>query len=239
MQDAHRDFEQALALEPSSVEAKIGLATVLTARVLEGWSNSPSQDQAQVEQLLAEVFTRVTNHSMAHQAMAMLRRSQNRLTEARVEADRAVALDRNNSGALYELGLGYMYLGQPSAGIPHMMKAARLSPRDPLVSDFCYGLGRCHLLLGHFDQAVELFYRVRAVRPQHGDIHIWLAAALGSAGDLDEARAALNEAIRLKPEVDSLARWRACQPSIGVPQYWELCEKTLNAGLRRAGFPEE
>ena len=239
LRDAQREFERALALEPSSVEVRIGLATALAAISLEGWSNALSQDQAQVERLLAEVFARVTNHSMAHLAMAMLRRSQNRLTEARIEAERAIALDRNNSDALYELGLAYMYLGQPSAGIPHMTKAIGLSSRDPLVSDMCYGLGRCHLLLGHFDQAIELFYRVRAVRPQYWDIHMWLVAALGCNADLDGSRGELTEAIELKPEVDSLARWRACQPSIGVPQYWALCEKTLNAGLRRAGFPEE
>jgi adenylate cyclase len=239
LQDAQQDFERALELDPSSVEARIGLATVLVAFVLEGASNSLSQDQARVERLLAEVFARVTKHSIAHQAMAMLRRSQNRLAEARIEAERAVALDRNNSGALYELGLAHMYLGQPGAAIPHMKKAIGLSPRDPLVSDMYYGLARCQLLLGHFDQAIELFYRVRAVRPQYWDIHMWLAAALACNGDLDGARAELNEAIGLKPEVDSLARWRACQPSIGVPQYWALCEKTLNAGLRRAGFPEE
>ena len=239
LQDAQRDFARALELEPSSVEAKIGLATVLAASLLEGWSNSPSQDEARVEQLLAEVFMRVTNHSMAHHAMAMLRRGQNRLTEARIEAERAVALDRSNSGALYELGLSYMYLGQPSAGIPHMTKAIGLSPRDPLVSDMSFGLGRCHLLLGRFDQAMQLFYRVRAIRPQYWDIHIWLAAALGCNGDLDGARTELNEAIGLKPQVNSLARWRAYQPSVGVPQYWALCEKTLNVCLRRAGFPEE
>jgi TolB-like protein len=239
LRDAKQEFERALELEPSSVEARIGLATVLAASLLEGWSNSLSQDQARVGQLLAEVFARVTNHSIAHQAMAMLRRSQNRLTEARIEAERAVALDRNNSGALYELGLAYMYLGQPSAGIPAMKKAIGLSPRDPFVSDICYGLGRCHLLLGHFEQAIELFYRARAVRPQYWDIYMWLAAALGFTGDLDGARAELSEATRIKPEVDSLARWRACQPSVGVPQYWALCEEALKVGLRRAGFPEE
>ena len=87
-----------------------------------------------------------------------------------------------------------------------MTKAIGLSSRDPLVSDMCYGLGRCHLLLGHFDQAIELFYRVRAVRPQYWDIHMWLAAALGCNADLDGSRGELTEAIELKPEVDSLAR---------------------------------
>jgi Flp pilus assembly protein TadD len=89
-------------------------------------SYSVLQDQARIEQLLSEVFSRVTNQSMAHQAMAMLRRSQNRLIEARVEAQRAVTLDRVNSSALHELGLVYMYLGQPSAGITYLEKASLL-----------------------------------------------------------------------------------------------------------------
>jgi tetratricopeptide (TPR) repeat protein len=54
-----------------------------------------------------------------------------------------------------------MSLGQPEAGIAHIGKAIRLSPRDPHVSALQYGLGRCHLLLGHVDQAIELFDRVR------------------------------------------------------------------------------
>lgn len=238
LQDARRGFERALELEPSSVEARIGLATVLVASVLEGWSDSISQDQARVEQLLSEVFGRVTNHSIAHQAVAMLRRSQNRLTEARIEAERAVTLDRNNSGALYELGLTYMYLGQPSAGMPHIEKAIALSSRDPLLSHMYFALGRCHLLLGRSDRAIELFYRARAVGPQCWEIYMWLAAALGFSGDLDRARAELSHANMLKPEIDLLARWRTYQYSTGTPQYSALCEKTLNVGLRRTGIAE-
>jgi hypothetical protein len=103
----------------------------------------------------------------------------------------------------------------------------------------CYGLGRCHLLRGDIYHALELFYRVRAVKPLNWNLHIWLAAALGCSGDLDQARSELYEATRLKPDVNSLARWRAREPTIGSVQYWALCEKTLNVGLQRAGFPTE
>ena len=58
-------------------------------------------------------------------------------------------------------------------------------------------------------------------------------------GQLDEVKFALGEAVKLKPEVNSLARWRADQPYIATPPYWALRETTLNVGLRRAGFPEE
>jgi adenylate cyclase len=239
LEDARRAFERALALDPQAVEAKIGLAAVLVAAIIEGWSASLPDNQARVEELLDEVLACGTNDAMAHLAKAMLRRSQNRLTEARIEAERAVALDHNNSAALYELGLAFIYLGQPEAGSPLVEKAIRLTPRDPRMSEMQYGLGRCHLLLGRLDQAIELFDRARAPSPRFWDVRMWLAGAFALRGDLDAARTELSEAAGLKPEIVSQARWRAYQPWITIPQHWALREETLNLGLRQAGFPEE
>jgi TolB-like protein len=238
-QAAQRAFERALVLRPQSRTARIGLARVLAATTLEGWSRSPSQDQARIEELLAEVSVRGTHHAMAHYAMAMLRRSQNRVTEARIAAERAVALDHNNAAALYELGLAEMYLGRPAAAVPQIEKAIRLSPRDPLLSAMQYGLGRCHLFLGRRDEAIELFERVRGARSGFWDVHMWLAGALALNGDLDAARAMLAAARSLKPNILSLAQWRGYQPWITIPQYRALREKTLYLGLRCAGFPDE
>jgi adenylate cyclase len=239
LHEARRTFAQAQALDPQSLEARVGLATVLAATILEASSPPLPADQARIEELLSEVFARVATHSMAHYAMAMLRRGQKRLTEARIEAARAVALDHNNSGALYELGLAHMYLGELEAATPHIEKAIRLSRRDPLVSAMRYGRGRCHLFLGQLDRAIELFEQVHAERPEYWDVHMWLAGALALKGDLDGAHAVLSEARQLKPDIDSLARWREYQPWIASSQYRALREQTLCVGLRRAGFPEE
>jgi hypothetical protein len=65
-----------------------------------------------------------------------------------------------------------------------------------------------------------------------------LAAGLGLRGDIDEAKAALAESHRLKPEMNSVARCRAV-PGKENPRYLALTEKTIYAGLRRAGMPEE
>src|SRR6516164_5639671 len=235
LEQAQQAFEQALRADPQSIEAKVGIATVLAGMVLEGWSQSLSADQARIEELLTEVFAYSANHSMAHYAMAMLRRSQKRLSEARIAAERAVILDHNNSAALCELGLVHLYLGHPAVAIAHIEKAIRLSPRDPFLSAMHYGLGRCHLFLGHLDEAITLFERVRTERPAHWDIHMWLAGALALNGDLDGARIALAEARRLKPEINSLDRWREYHPWITSPQYRALRETTLYVGLRRAG----
>jgi len=48
----------------------------------------------------------------------------------------------------------------------------------------------------------------------------------------------LAESIKLKPDVDSLARFTAQSPFTN-PAYMALRAKTLYAGLRSAGFPDE
>jgi len=99
-------------------------------------------------------------------------------------------------------------------------------------------MGQAHLLMGHVEQAIEFTRKARASNPRLYFTHTLLAAALGLKGELDEARAALAEAIKLRPEFNSLARWRAYM-TWGSPEYWALRERTTHVGLRRAGMPDE
>src|SRR6516162_8084167 len=236
-QEAVAAFERALEIDPRSVDAQIGLATALGRSVADGWSNTVQQDLVRAEQLLLEALADA-NSASAHAEMGRVRRLQNRLAEAKVELETAIALDRNLVGALRQLGQVMMYFGQPEAGILYIEKALLLSPRDSDLASVYRALGLCHLLLGHVDQAVELLSWARAENPRFWYIHYRLAAALGLRGQLDEARAALAESIRLNPEVNSLSRQRTAQPW-GTPQYWSLYENTVNAGLRRVGIPDE
>jgi tetratricopeptide (TPR) repeat protein len=68
---------------------------------------------------------------MAHVAMGILRRLQNRLSESKMEFETAIALDRSNARAIFQLGQTMVWLSQPEAGIPLLKKAIRLNPHDP------------------------------------------------------------------------------------------------------------
>jgi TolB-like protein/Flp pilus assembly protein TadD len=238
-QEAERSFERALAIDPRSVDARIGIATALVNSVAGGFSGSVQQDEARAEQLLLEALDRDANRSDAHRALGLLRRFQNRLAESRIEWETVIALDRNDAGAFRNLGLTLMYLGQPEAAIPQIEKGIRLSPSDFNIAIAYWGLGLCHLLLDHVDEGIDLLRKARSANPQFYYVHFALAAAFGLKGDLDEARAALAEGIKLRPEVNSLAAWRAHRPWETNPQFTALGDKTIYAGLRRAGFPEE
>jgi adenylate cyclase len=237
-QQAQQAFEQARMADWHSVEASIGLATILVSNIADGWSSAAERDLARAEELLLEVLERDPNRSMAHYAMAMVRRSQCRLIESKMEFEASIALDRNNARAHFNFGHTLVLLGQPEAAIPHIEKALRLNPYDPNAANFYWALGMCHLLLNDPDLAIEFLTKARAGNPSAYYVHMSLAGALGLKGDINDGKAALAEALALKPEINSLTRLRE-YAWMNNPPYWALRENTVDVGLRRIGFPEE
>jgi TolB-like protein/Tfp pilus assembly protein PilF len=235
-QQARQAFEQALQIDPSSVDARIGLATVLGGRLADGWSGATQLDAARAEHLLHEALDRDANNSMAHFAIGVIRQMQDRLSEAKIEYEAAVALDPNDARAYFHLGQMLMFLADPTAAMPNFEKALRLSPRDPNIAHVYWALGTSQLLLGQVDNAIGWLQQARAANPRLWFPQLYLAGAFGLQGQMDEAKAALAQSIKLNPNINSLARMRSYNPWITNPQHWMLQESTLNIGLRRAGF---
>jgi adenylate cyclase len=239
-QEAEQAFEQALKLDPESVGARVGIANVLVNYIAFRWSKSLDQDKARAQQLLVEALERDNDNALAHIVLGTLRRYQNQVDESQIELERGLALDRNDTGGMQALGWTLIALGQPEAAIQYFQKAIRLDPHTPFLFLRYAGLGNCQLLLGHVDEAVDALQRARAANPRIYYIHLLLAAALGLRGDTDGAKAALAEFLKLKPELNSLAKLRAAFPEYnGNPRAVALGEKTIDVGLRRAGLPEE
>jgi len=238
--EAEQAFEQALKLDPESVGARVGIANVLVNYITFRWSKSLDQDKARAQQLLVEALERDNDNASAHITMGTLRRYQNQVNESQIELERGLALDRNHAGGMQALGWTLIALGRPEAAIPYFQEAIRVDPHSTSLFLFYAGLGNCQLLLGHVDEAVDALQRARAANPRIYYIHLLLAAALGLRGDTDGAKAALAEFLKLKPELNSLAKIRAAFPEYnGNPRAVALGEKTTGLGLRRAGLPEE
>jgi tetratricopeptide (TPR) repeat protein len=240
-QEARRDFEQAVEMDSRSGEARIGLASILSTKLADGWSPVLQEDMPRAEHLLVETIEKggVSNQASAHFTLGILRQMQNRLPEAQREFETAISLGPNNARIYLHLGETFLYLGQPEAGIAPLEEAIRLGRDDPNIAITYWALGTCRLLLGRVDQAIDLLQTAFAANARLWVPYFYLAGAYGLKGDLDKARSALAESIRLKPAIKSLARLRAENPWLSNPQYWALQEKTLNVGLRRAGFPDQ
>jgi adenylate cyclase len=237
--EAKHAFEQALAIDPQSYDAKLGIAGALVVNLSNGTSEDAKTAEARAEALLNELLARDSNRSQLHTTLALLRRMQNRLPQSRIEWERAIELDQNNAIAYGQLGVTLIYLGDPAAAIPLEEKRIRLNPNDPNIALAYWSMGLAHLLLGQADQAVDWLTKACAANPRVYYFYLDLAAAFALRGHLQEARAALAESLKLKPEINSMERQRARWAYSNNPAYRALAATTVDAGLRLAGMPED
>jgi TolB-like protein/class 3 adenylate cyclase/Flp pilus assembly protein TadD len=238
--EAIRMFEQALALDPRSVEAQSMLAMNLTTRVLHGTTDSPVADIERAEDLARQALATSPRSPLPHMAKGGVLRARRRYAEAIAEYETVLALHRNWVAAYHHIGQCKLYTGSIEETIPLVEQAIRLSPRDYNIADFYREIGDVHLLQSRTDQAVTWLERARSAAPAEPRIRARLAAAYGLNGETDRAAAELAEARRLSGDdrFSSLTRLRATQ-YFGVPKIRALFEATYVAGLRLAGMPEE
>ena len=94
---------------------------------------------------------------------------------------------------------------------------------------------RSHIVMSYYiecdyETTVAEAVRVIADHPDHPLAYRWLAAALGQLGRSDEARAALNKAIAIAPDVFRMYVEQRV-PWMGQAVYDHMLE-----GLRKAGW---
>jgi adenylate cyclase len=233
-------FEQALVLDPQSVEAQSRLADVLMSRVMNGLTESATADLARANGLVDQALAASPGYAYAHLAKGQVLRGQNRWEDAVFEYEAALVLNRNLVAALHRLALSKLYAGSIEEVIPLEEQAIRLSPRDPYISSRYHAVGTVHLLQSRTDDAIIWLERGRSAMPTVPFIRSWLASAYALKGETERAAAELAEARRLVGEgsFSSIADMKA-GGWWGVPKIRALFEATYFAGLRKAGMPEE
>jgi TolB-like protein/class 3 adenylate cyclase/Tfp pilus assembly protein PilF len=237
-------FEQALALDPRSVEAQSLLADSLVARAMNGLIDTAGEDLARAERLVDEVLSASPRYSLAHFVKARVLRAQNRWEEAVPQYEAALALDRNFTRALRGLAWCKLYAGSIDEVIPLEEQAIRLSPRDPSIGYSYIMIGRAHLMQSRTDEAIVSLEKGCSAAPTNPFHHGLLAAAYGLKGETARAVAELAEARRQTSgdfyssiaDVKASGRWAW---TWGSPKARALFEATYFAGLRKAGMPEE
>jgi adenylate cyclase len=235
-------FEQALTLDPQSVEAQTSLAGVLAARALGGMTDSASaaRDTARAEGLVDRALAASPRSPLLHLVKGHVLRAQKRWEEAIPEYETALALNHNLVLALNGLAWCKLYAGSVGEVIPLGEQAIRLSPRDPLIGWFYNLIGTVHLLQSRTDQAIDWLEKARSALPGMPIYRSRLAAAYALRGETERAAAELAEARRLVGDdrYSSIARLQAVG-YFGAPKIRALFEATYFAGLRKAGMPEE
>jgi adenylate cyclase len=146
------------------------------------------------------------------------------------EAQRALAMSPNLSLPYNVLGLALIFSGRPKDGIAAIQTSISLDPRDPLLAARLGGLASGLYFCRGYEAAIEAATRAIRSYPELPQPYRWLAAALGQAGRIDEAKEALEKAIAVAPaSFDMYVRNRA-------PWFRPEDHEHMLVGLRKAGW---
>jgi adenylate cyclase len=239
---AIEEYEQALALDPHSVEAQGRLAVALASRVLDEMSDAASSDIERANGLVDQALAAAPGSPLAHFAKAQLLRAQHRCDAAIPEYETVLAANRNSLAAIGNIGRCEILLGRIDDGVALEEQAIRLSPHDPFIGVWSSRIGQAKLLQSRVDEAIQWLQRAHDHNPAFAFVPAWLAAAFALKGDLPQAASELAEARNLSRDGSptSIAVERAiCARDFTAPTTQALLETTYLAGLRRAGVPEE
>jgi TolB-like protein/DNA-binding winged helix-turn-helix (wHTH) protein/Tfp pilus assembly protein PilF len=240
--EAIGEYEQALALDPRSVETQSRLATALSSRLLDGMSDTVSADFDRANQLIEQALAEAPASPLAHFAKAQWLRARHGCKAAIPEYETVLAANSNVPEALGNIGRCKIYIGLLDEGVALEEQAIRLSPHDPFLGIWYFRIGQARLLQSRADEAITWLERAHNENAAFPFLPVWLAAAYGLKGDLPRASAELAEAHKLagnKAPANIAAARATSARDFAAPGSQALLEATYLAGLRQAGVPGE
>jgi adenylate cyclase len=233
--EARGFFESALKIDNRSTRAWAGLSLTHTGDVLGRWSDAPVEQLRAAEDAAAKALASNPTSPNAHLARAAVLFAQLKLEPALDEYTKVIELGRNWAHAYGRMGILNALLGRPEETFPLVEKAIRLSPRDGNLGEWYLSIGVAKFMMGQLEQAIIWLRRSTEANPELNRAFSVLASACSLAGRHEEARAALSEFLRLRPNV-TISQLRT-SPYSNHPAFLAWLQRFYE-GLRKAGLPE-
>jgi class 3 adenylate cyclase/TolB-like protein len=237
--EGRRLYERSLALDEGSADAQAGLALTLVDALSFDLSQNRDGDLELAEAHASRALALKSNNFTAHFAAGMALSFRHRFAQAEAEFDLIIADNPSNVAAIAFRGLIKLRTDRPAEALEDLRDAVRISPRDWNLDLFYDRLATSLLMLGRDEEALGYRLRARAANPQQANHLFLLAAALKLVGRTEEARPALEEFRRLRPN-DTIAGWRRVGPRQSpYPLYLATRERQFAAIRAIGGMPEE
>jgi adenylate cyclase len=147
---------------------------------------------------------------------------------------RAVELNPNFALAHGNMAAALALSGQPDAAIEAVQRSIRMSPRDPFNYTYLHFAAIAYFAAGRYREGIAAEEQVLRERPNASPALRFLGACHASLGEVDKARAAIVQVLRLTPG-SSIKR-----DVYGQVAYARASDRERYAdALRKAGLPEE
>ncbi|MGJ4924815.1 hypothetical protein ACQR1H_31190 [Bradyrhizobium sp. HKCCYLRH2015] len=194
---AQKLFAEARELDPHSSEALIQSTFAMGWAI---WAERQAEERIlQMRKLAQEAIYADRDDGRGYMLAGIAEMWLRHPIAARELLQRAIALNPSLALARAHLGGSFNLSAEPEQALPHLHAALRLNSND--LHDF-YTLAELALsftLLDRWSDAIEHAHHAIARRPAYWYAHMIRINAMSRAGELDAARDALRELLRVKP----------------------------------------
>src|SRR5262249_42024745 len=192
-EEAVRELEKAVALQPSSIKALFNLAAAYGA--------SPGHGTAKEIEQLRKVLELDPAFGRARVALGKAYLRDGKVEDAARELKEAVRLSPDNGEARYQLGLALARSGQKDEATSELQKGRELVAADDRTKTASLDIleGRAAFEKGELDTAAAKLRHAIQLRPDSAEAHLSLGNVLEKKGDVAGATAAYVKAAELNP----------------------------------------
>ena len=230
-------LQKALLAEPDSIDIAVALAALQLRGIQMVWytPTEATAAEAQAGATLERALRTKPDSIPVLETYCRFLSATNRFADSLVTCAKALNLDPWNGLALYLVGLGQVHLGRFEDALATFQQADLFD--TPRVSRWTWllGAGWANVLMGRDDDALPWLQRSIAITPASGRSHMLLAAAYQQVGRIDEAKAAMQEGLKLRPGTTAM---NVASPMRNAsPTFVEASERIIRS-MVAAGLPE-
>ena len=184
--------ERAVQLDPSSASAHAHAAWCLFYNYMASWTADREHDLARAYDMVQRAVTLDETDSFPHTMLGIIHLFRREYDQARAEILEGIERNPNDFLARRYYGMFLAATGNPEAGIEQTELGRRLNPFDTRWVPWNRGI--VYFTARRYDEAIAA---LEHARNPINEVRGWLAASYAQAGRLQEARATLDEFLRI------------------------------------------
>jgi len=227
--EAGRLAEKAIELDPEYARAPMMLAWVHLNEYRWKWSDDPEKSLQQAYEMARKSVELDDSDSWSHWALGVVYLYRGDHEDAIAQYEKALALNPNDADVLAHMGLPLSFAGRPEQAMEQIKRAKRLNPAYPPW--YPWILGWAQVVAEQYEASIASS-KEAAIHFPTAEVHLNLAVAYHYLGRAAKARAAVQESLRIDPELN-LDGVKAALPFADPADL-----ERFHLALRKAGLPE-
>jgi adenylate cyclase len=228
--EAQRLFRDACDASPNFAPALSGLTHALYYAFMHGYAEDRTTLLQQAYETGRAAVAADERDADTHFALGRILYLRRDLDASTAEFEMAISQNQNFAQVHMGLGTALVYGGQFDRCIESCDLALRLSPNDPVQWTIQTVKGLALLCMGRIEDAVDALQQGTRQPTAAWTAHCVLASALANLDDTSRAQIAVDETLRIKPDLNATHLREIF--AFRNPTHFDI----LIDGLRKAGF---